>query len=824
MAEAPPAADGIRDATLRTLEFPRIVEVVAGFAATPAGAERLHALAPATDPARVRAALAATSEGVQVLESHGALPLVAPNGVDEALDAVLGPGVILEPLALHALAAYLTSAGAAKALVAAAEGHFPTLRALAREVADFGPEAAAVRRAIDDAGEVVDGASPALAAVRERLRRQRASLRRSLEGFLQGREAKYLQDQVVTDRHGRYVLVVRAEHRDAIPGIVHGSSSSGASLYLEPMATVSINNDIVALEEQEAAEVRRILLALTEGFRNRGDDLRATVDATTGLDEIQARAAFSRLVGGVESTLDDNGGLVLDAARHPLLMGAVMARLDGAAGPRSPVPVDVRIEPPARVLVIAGPNTGGKTVALKTVGLLALMAQAGLHVPAAPDCRLPVFRSVFADIGDEQSIAASLSTFSAHVGNLVSMDRTLALPALILLDEVGAGTDPSEGGALGVAVIDHFRRRGAHLVATTHYDALKSYASATEGVIGAAFGFEPDTFAPTYRLLYGSPGRSLALEIAARLGMPPAVIAAARGNLTEPERQLAAHLERLDRELGAVAGERAALSAAQRALNEAERALAGREASVQEREQRARKRLDRGVDEQVRAARRRIDEVIDELKTRAAEMAEQSALAPRLNTGATGAARGAARAAIDEIARAAGEAVPGAPTATADPPAQSRPAGPPPALAPGVRVLVGALGLEGLVTALDGRQAEVAVHGKRLRVPARDLRPVAVDAGGAVRINVDLAPREGLLTELNVIGCTVHEALDRTGRFLDQSLVGDVRTLRLIHGHGTGQLRRALTAFLRDHPQVAHAGPAPGNQGGGGVTLVELKD
>src|SRR6185295_18579994 len=239
-------------------------------------------------------------------------------------------------------------------------------------------------------------------------------------------------------------------------------------------------------------------------------------------------------------------------ARHPLLMSAVRAREDEedeAPATRThsePVAVDVLMTPPTRVLIVAGPNTGGKTVALKTAGLFAAMAQAGLHLPADAGSRLPVFKSLFADIGDEQSISASLSTFSAHIANIVSMNRELALPALVLLDEVGAGTDPVEGGALGIAVIDHFRARGAHLVATTHYDSLKSYASTTEGVVSAAFGFNPETFAPTYRLMYGSPGRSLAIEIAARLGMPPSVIAAARENLTEGEKQLAEHLARVD--------------------------------------------------------------------------------------------------------------------------------------------------------------------------------------------------------------------------------------------------------------------------------------
>ena len=806
----------IRDATLKALEFPRIIEVISSLSVTPAGAARLAALGPETDEHRVRTAQQATSEGVAFLDDHPGFPLRAPEGVESGVEALALAGAILEPLQLLALAAFLESVAATRAAVIERGEGFPILAGLAASVASFTTEVAAVRRAVDPGGEVTDAASQALAAIRDRLRERRTTLRGSLEGFLKGKDAKYLQEQVVTDRHGRYVLVVRAEHRDAIPGIVHGASSSGASLFLEPMGTVAINNDIVALEEREVAEVRRILLALTDAFRDRPDDLRRTVQAATDFDMIQARALFSRLVGGVEPTIADDGGLVLDAARHPLLIPELLGR---DARPRSPVPVDIRIEQPARVLVIAGPNTGGKTVALKTAGLLAMMAQAGLHVPAARGSRLPVFQSVFADIGDEQSITASHSTFSAHVANVVSMDRDLALPALILLDEVGAGTDPTEGGALGIAVIDHFRQRGAHLIATTHYDSLKSYASTTPGVIGAAFGFDPDTFTPTYRLLYGSPGRSLALEVAARLGMPPAVIEAARGHLTEPEKQLAEHLARLDRELAALAEERRALGAERRELAEANGVLRGREEAVHEREQRARKRLDKGVDEQLREARRRIDTVIENLKARASELASQSALAPRLNTGATGAVRAAARDAVDAIARQT-ETVRGELPA----PAREPDTCPPPDLAPGVRVLVGALGLEGRVLGLYDGQAEVDINGKRMRTNVTELRAVGPERSGAVRVTVDLAPREGRLTELDVIGCAVDEALARTEKFLDQSVVGDVQTFRIIHGYGTGQLRRALTTFLKDHPMVANVAPAPDNQGGGGVTVVELKD
>ena len=317
------------------------------------------------------------------------------------------------------------------------------------------------------------------------MRRQKQRLRSTLDSFLRGREtAKYLQEQVVTDRNGRHVLMVRAEHRSAIPGIVHGGSTSGASLFVEPLETVEINNDIVALEEQEMEEVQRILLALTDAFRSRPDELERTVEVATALDVIQARARFSLMTGSVEPIIAADGTFELKGARHPLLMRAVSERLDedrSRSNERSrptqpearspePVPVDILLTPPTRILVITGPNTGGKTVALKTAGLLAAMAQSGLHIPVDAGSRIPVFKSIFADIGDEQSISASLSTFSAHITNIVSMDRSLALPALVLVDEIGAGTDPVEGGALGIAVIDHFRKRGAHL---DRHDALR---------------------------------------------------------------------------------------------------------------------------------------------------------------------------------------------------------------------------------------------------------------------------------------------------------------------------------------------------------------
>jgi len=465
------------------------------------------------------------------------------------------------------------------------------------------------------------------------------------------------------------------------------------------------------------------------------------------------------------------------------------------------------------------------------------MAHAGLRIPAADGSRVPVFRTLFADIGDEQSIEASLSTFSAHITNLASMDRALAPPALVLLDEVGSGTDPIEGGALGVAIVDHFRRRGATLVATSHYDQLKTYASTTEGVASAAFGFDTDTFAPTYQLLYGSPGRSLALEIAGRLGLNPSVVAAARENLSAREAQLSEHLAKIDRDMRALEHDQRIATKERETLHAAEARMHQREDALRQREETARRRLSDELDTQVRQARKEIDEVIAELKARAAALAN----APRLvSTGETGTVRSAARAAIEHVAERilAGEGSPRSdnPESAVRPSSASgrpelvegrHPQSAMSSVGVGDRVIVGGLGLEAVVTSVHDGTADLDVRGKRMRASIRDLRVIS-SAGSQpparVSVNVELQPRETTPSDLNVIGCTVDEAITRAERFLDESLLTDQRVIRLIHGYGTGQLKRALTGFLQQHPLVARFATAPPEQGGGGVTVVELKD
>src|SRR5688572_22557159 len=692
---------------LRALEFDRIVTVVRGFAQTPQGEARLAELQPATDPKTVAAALAATSETVRFL-GGASIAVQAPPELESVLGGLTVEGRPLEPLQLLALANFLNTVETTASSVRRARTSFPILHAVVERTSSFEREIADIRRKIDPAGEVVDDASPELRSIRDRLRRQRTRLRGTLESYLRGKDtSKYLQQQIVTDRHGRYVLVVRAEHRASIPGIVHGSSGSGASLYLEPLSTVEINNDIVALEEQEREEVRRILLELTDAFRRRADDLERTVAAAAELDVLNARARFSVLVRGVEPKLAKDGRLELRAARHPLLIPAVRRYLrsarDGEPGDEAaerelpiadrgpadrrpaedgradaePVPVDLLLLPPGHVLVITGPNTGGKTVALKTAGLLPVLAQAGLLIPVAEDSQIPVLKSVFADIGDEQSIAQSLSTFSGHVANIVAMDAALETPALVLLDEAGAGTDPMEGGALAMSIIEHFRLRGSKVIATTHYDALKTYASTTEGVTPAGFGFDPKTFAPTYRLNYGSPGSSLAFEIANRLGLPPSIITRARAHRSERESQLADHLARIERDMQALDHERRLAARERQTLSAATAKLQTREEELRVREEQLRKRLDLKIEERLREARREIDAVVGRLKARTETMATHAdrAAARLIPTGETGGAKADARSALDAIEerlrRSTGG---GAAAATSAPPIPSRPA------------------------------------------------------------------------------------------------------------------------------------------------------
>jgi DNA mismatch repair protein MutS2 len=815
--------------TSRVLEFEKIRALLLSHAGSVPGKTRIAALVPFTDAQDVREALARTGQAVRLLQAPGRQPYHDLPDPSEALASARVEGLHLEPGALLDMASFLEGAREIGRAVSLAEAA-PELSSRAAEIGDFSDLAAQLRRAILPSGEVADDASPRLSEIRRATARLRAQLTSVMESYLRGKDAeRLLQDKLVTTRNDRYVLLLKAEHRGQIPGIVHGGSGSGASLFVEPMPAVELNNDIVALTDDERVEVLRILRDLTSRVGLRADEIAHAAAVLGELDALQAMALCARDMDAHAPEISDGLDLELVDARHPLLMPAIAERLAIARrSRREPVPVSLRVGFGAPVLVISGPNTGGKTVALKTMGLFALMAQCGLFVPAAPGSRLPVFRRVFADIGDDQSIAESLSTFSAHLATIVEMTRDLKAPALVLLDEVGAGTDPTEGGGLGVAIVDHFRAQGAMVIATTHHGLMKAYAQATPGVASASFGYDPRSYEPTYRLELGVPGRSLALEMAERLGLPEAVVADARSRLSLKEAQAEAMLRELEAERArllregealeerrlSLAGEREALVAQERALDaRKESELASFAKDLRRRGEAAAREAAAAIHDavaQLEATRQKLEA---EALRRPVSARQVSNEAARVRTGALGRIREAQDAAL-------GDAVPAAEPAAAA------------AVGVGSRVRVKSLGVIGEVMALHGAEAELAVGGKRLRLPVAELVALGGGAAPSGTAKPPAAPRvqkeRGIeaapAAEVNVIGLTVDEALPKVDKFLDESALADRQSVRIVHGFGQGTLRKAVAGLLDGHPHVASFRLGEAREGGAGATIVELRD
>ncbi len=853
--------------SLKALEFDRILALLLQQAGSVEGHARLEALRPLTEPGPVREALARTSEGVRLLKAVGRQPYHDLPDPAEALAGARVRGSHLDPRALANLASFIEGGVEISRRVARVDGT-PRLSRLASEVQDTGDVAVAIRRALLPSGEVADDASPKLADIRRTLLRLRSQLTSVMEGYLRSADAeRLLQDRIITTRNDRYVLLLKAENRGQLPGIIHGTSGSGASLFVEPLPAVELNNDIVQLQDQERNEVLRILQELTARAGHRADDLAFMASVLGELDAVQAMALLAvdmdahppEVVEGPKADLE-----LLDS-RHPLLMPKLAERL-GIARAKEPVSVSLRVGGDEPVLVISGPNTGGKTVALKTVGLFALMAQCGLHVPAAPGSRLPVFRRVYADIGDEQSIAENLSTFSSHLAAIVEMTRDLARPALVLLDEVGAGTDPTEGGALGVAIVEHFRKSGTMVLATTHHGLMKAYAQSTPGVATASFGYHPETYEPTYRLTLGAPGRSLALEMAERLGLPAEVVADARSRRDDKERQAEALLARLEREQAELEREKVRIEGMKA---EAEGARA--RTLLAEREIVAKKRREvevfaRDLKRRAEEAERKAAEAIRAAVEKVEAAQKAAAAAPRLRSEAVAAIRDAR----DEVLKDPELGLPEEQEAPAQALAvghararegdghHRRADGPPgrrrrgrhlrqaPARAagragrPSPRATRGARGtgsarqpggVRGGGAPSDQRKPDEAVgvsgaSSQERFSPSPETAPSSSPRhrapsprGGGVSILTKHVP-----AELKLIGLTVEEARERVEKLLDDAALSDRREIRIIHGFGEGKLRKAVAQMLEGHPLVSSWRLGGPSEGGGGATVVELKD
>lgn len=782
----------IADPTLDALELPAVLEEVAALARTPPGAARVRALRPHPSPAALAPELGRIAEAARFLEAEGDPVPPALGEPGPALARLGREGDVLEALEAREIARWLVAAEEAERSLARAD---PALTRLAETLAAARGAAAPFRsllRAITPAGEVEDDASPSLAEARRRVRSARTALTDRLERILHDpAHARRLQDRFVTLRGERYVVPVRAEARGEFPGILHGASSSGQTLFVEPMETVDLNNDLVAGREAEHEEVRRFLAETSGRLRARRPQVEAAVLGLAEIDSAFARARWGRERGAALAETAEDLSLVLEGARHPLLEQALRAR--GA----ELVPLDLSLGAEPRVLVISGPNAGGKSVALKTVGLLCLMHQCALPVPARR-ARLPVLGSVAIDIGDRQSIAESLSTFSARMRNLAAMAALEEEPVLILLDELGSGTDPLEGGALGIALLEYFRSRGALVIATTHHDQIRAHALSTPGLASAAMEFDAQRLEPTYRLRPGVPGVSAGIEIAARMGLPGRIVEAARVLLGDAGRRAAELLEGLRERVQELERRGASLVRLERDLEE-------REA---ERERRAREREGAlGAEFE-----RRVGEALEEVRGRGREALARLSARERAP---------AARALDRALARARSEALRHAPESPA------APRGPAPAaLGPGERVRIVSLGQQGVIEEVAGSgEASVLVRGVRIRAPLSDLVPAAGAAPGLPpRTGWRVVSRASSPDSLNLIGARVEEALERLDKFLDDAALAGHREVRVIHGSGSGRLRAAVGRFLESHPHVEAHRLEEERPGGRGVTLVRLHD
>lgn len=824
----------MNEQAFQTLEYDGLRALVRERAQTPMGRALAEGLAPLAAVAEVRRALAAVTECVELRKRGAAWTFGELADPGEALARLRVEGTILEPLTLLALARLCEQAADARAAVAAEREASPVLWAVVAELPRTLPSLAArVFSKILPGGELDDRASPELARVRADIVRLRSTITRSLETLMR-RSEEAIQDELVTVRNDRFVIPVRADHRGRVRGVAHGFSSSGATVFVEPLETIDANNELQALRETEEREIARVLSTLTEELRAERHALELAARAVAELDFVAAKAALSTHLRAAEPLIDDEGTLELVEARHPLLEENLRAQ------GLEVVPVSLRLDAERPVMVISGANAGGKTVVLKTAGLLSLMALSGLHVPARA-ARVPLYASVLADIGDRQSLAANLSTFTSHVANIRRMLELCERPALVLLDEAGTGTDPEEGSALGVAVVDHFRRAcGAHVIATTHYSGLKMYAAQEEGVTNASVEFDERTLRPTYRLLVGVAGSSSGLEIARRFQLPEEVIESARARVDEQTRLAGEYLRRIQREAEEAEALRRALEEERRAVAEKYAALDAEAARRErERQQEFSRALDAAVADFERQSRELYAKIEDRaVRARVEREAERRAAELRREAQQQKArARGAAATRGEPAAGGVRVVKPERGGAGAEAAAPSDEA--PREIAAGDQVRLAAMNATGTVERVSGGVAEVTVGRLRFREKVANLELVRAAAqkkeddhtlagrlqkmqrrGTEVRLARERQPADA---ELNLIGRTTDEARDQLDKFLDEAFLEGHARVRIIHGHGTGALRRAVAEHLRQHPHVARFDLAPDNEGGAGATIAELK-
>lgn len=778
----------------RILEFDKVRELLAGLALTGFGRARVLELAPLASEAAVLESLQCVSEMRGLVERYGRPPLGALHDLRAPVGKLRAEGTWLLPDKLLHVLETLEATRECRAFFDKAEA--PEIQQQAGELVLLQPLTRELRESIGQRGEILDSASFELGELRREIRTTRERIKKILERLLHDDQlAAAFQEQLITDRNGRYVLPVRADRRGQVKGFVHDESASGQTLYVEPVQTLEQNNELRRLQREEQREEERILLRLAAAVRQHGPVLLENQQRLAALDYLHAAARFSLLVDGVAPQISQRSGFAIREARHPLLL------FDKTGQPtQQAIPIDLQVVDNMRTLIISGPNTGGKTVALKTVGLLHLLVASGLHAPCHPDSRFCFYRKVLADIGDEQSIEQSLSTFSGHLLHLRSILALADRESLVLLDEIGTGTDPHEGGALALALLDELQEAGAVTVATTHLNLVKGYALLHDGVENAAVEFDSRTNAPTYRLHYGIPGGSGAIATARRMQFPETVLQRADRYRGEDEQAGGSVIEALNRLSREMAAEH---DAAGKARREAQQLAKRRDELLQQAGEERAALLNRARAEAaqlVANTERQLKQLFERLDTRPPGTAQQAAVT------------GALRQLHSDLQ-------------PEQPPLQKQPAT---ELKAGELVRFLPLNAEAEVVRIDDRQIELNLGGKKLRCSRDDLRAYQPrrfrQAGKGVTRIRNRKPESDFQPKLLLVGARVDDALPQLERFIDDALLHQQRQVEVVHGAGEGVLRRAVRDYLAANRAVTayHAGDIA--QGGDNVTIVELGD
>lgn len=798
------------------LEFDKLRDLLRLRTTCAPGRRDIDALAFGTDRAALESAFAMILEAREWLRAGNDLGFGALADAQGWLEKIQGPGAVLEAKELLDVASLLETAAWLRRQFQEDAAKFSLLAARAESLADFKDVLNAIRRCVLPNGEISDEASPALRRIRASITQTRDSIQKTLKQILRSRNAEGGEDYV-TLRNERFVIPVRAEQRRSVGGIVHGASGTGQTVFLEPFETVEMNNQLVQLAEDEAAEIIRILRELTGRLQTLRAPLLHAAETIAELDGVFARGRFARDFDAATPEFSETAELRLQELRHPVLEDKLWREQ------RTIVPMTLALGGEEKVLVISGPNTGGKTVALKTAGLAALSAQCGIPV-AAQRAVLPMFDRVLVDIGDEQSIAADLSTFSAHMLNLKSMLAAATPKSLVLADEMGTGTAPEEGAALAVALLEEFRAKNCFVLATTHHHRLKTYASTTPGVVNAAVEFDDVNLRPTYRLMLGVPGGSSGIAIAQRLGLAREIIERAQALLTPESREAADLIAYLHRSRDELDRMQKQMTAERHALEE-ERAKLRTE--WVDRQQKRIKELEAQFAEMQKRFDENVARVLEAVKERELRASLEKTTRRKMQD-----ARSEAR---EELNAAVVQTISDSQSDLGSRAASSETVNPE-MLQAGTRVRVRGFNKPVVFRRLDGSSAEIEAGPLRIKVALDEI--VGVEQGGTKNagqaaplqpagrggVTVTAQPGEGAATdEINVIGLTVEEATERVDKYLDEAALANKPRVRIIHGHGTGALRKGLATFLTKHPLVQRHGQEADDRGGKAVTVVELR-